>query len=554
MTLPSRRIVLTGTAAAAAALLAGCTDDPDRGIGPSLGAADAGVEPEPEPTPEPVLVARQEAESTAVSGDAAALAAAVSGLLLERARVAILTPDDDALVAAAATLAGTARWPVLVGDATAAVPAATASELTRLGVEHVVQIASAPSSPTDTGTDATTGALGTEPDEEATEASSPTTPAPPNDTTSLPAGIEVTTVRADAVDTPPEELPAGEELDAWPGRVLVPEEAAAGAALATLHALGATVDGGVRDPREDDAVMGSLREDPEVPLVALGPDDRAAENLLVMGTMAQRAPELPGGGVTMFPHRRLIALYGHPGAPVLGLLGEQGPEGSVRRVNTYVERYSPLVEEQVVPAFEIITTVADVKPGPRNDYSLLSSMEHLQPWVQAAADAGVYVVLDLQPGRTDFLTQAKVYEELLALPHVGLALDPEWRLGPDERHLVRVGHVEAEEVNAVSEWLAELVREHDLPQKILTLHQFQVQMIRGRDQVRTDHPELAIILHADGQGGQQAKQSTWRALQEDLPEGMWLGWKNFYDEDTPMLSPEQTIAQVHPTPWFISYQ
>ena len=41
----------------------------------------------------------------------------------------------------------------------------------------------------------------------------------------------------------------------------------------------------------------------------------------------------------------------------------------------------------------------------------------------------MYVVLDLQPGRTDFLTQAKRYEPLLALPHVGLALDPEWRLG-----------------------------------------------------------------------------------------------------------------------------
>ena len=26
------------------------------------------------------------------------------------------------------------------------------------------------------------------------------------------------------------------------------------------------------------------------------------------------------------------------------------------------------------------------------------------------------------------------------------------------------------------------------------------------------------------------------------------------DEDLPMLTPEQTMAQVSPTPWFVSYQ
>lgn len=119
---------------------------------------------------------------------------------------------------------------------------------------------------------------------------------------------------------------------------------------------------------------------------------------------------------------------------------------------------------------------------------------------------------------------------------------------------MRIGSVEAAEINAVSEWLAELVRTHELPQKVLTLHQFRLSMIRGRETVRTDHPEIAVVLHADGQGGQGAKQDTWGVLKEDLPEGMWLGWKNFYDEDTPMLTPEQTVARVHPTPWFISYQ
>ena len=62
------------------------------------------------------------------------------------------------------------------------------------------------------------------------------------------------------------------------------------------------------------------------------------------------------------------------------------------------------------------------------------------------------------------------------------------------------------------------------------------------------------MVHADGQGAQRDKQATWQALQQSAPAPLWWGWKNFYDEDLPMLTPEQTIAQVSPLPQLISYQ
>ena len=43
------------------------------------------------------------------------------------------------------------------------------------------------------------------------------------------------------------------------------------------------------------------------------------------------APELPGGGLKLFPGRRLVALYGNPTTSALGVLGEQGPEEAVAR-------------------------------------------------------------------------------------------------------------------------------------------------------------------------------------------------------------------------------
>lgn len=512
MRIVSRRALLAGTAVAGMVVVSACTGSP-------------GDPQDPETPPEPPsAVVRTVAESQGLSGDAATLAAATSALLLESSPVAVLSPDEPTLIEAAASIASTGHWPVLVGGAGAELPAETTAELTRLGVEHAIVV-------TDAGATAPAVEI---------------------------AGVEVHVVPAQDEEggdpTIPDDVPVGTPPEPVPAAFLSGPDTEASAALATASALGAQTHTDLEDPREDSVVMGALRESPEAPIVTIGADEAAADLLLVTGTMAQRAPELPGGGVTMFPHRRLVALYGHPGVPVLGLLGEQGIEASIERVNGYVERYQPLVDETVIPSWEIIASVATGSAGEDGNYSKVWPPETFQAWVDAAKEAGVYVVLDLQPGRSDFLTQAKAYEELLIEPHVGLALDPEWRLGPNERHLVRIGHVEAEEINQVSEWLAELVREHNLPQKILTLHQFRLSMIRDRDQVRTDHPELAIVLHADGQGGQGDKQATWRVLKEDLPEGMWLGWKNFYDEDSPMLTPEQTIAQVDPTPWFISYQ
>jgi len=281
-----------------------------------------------------------------------------------------------------------------------------------------------------------------------------------------------------------------------------------------------------------------------------GPAGRFAQRVRT----ARHAPELPGGGLLPFPGRRMVALYGHPDTAALGMLGEQPAAESVARAAALAGRFQELTDTPVVPAFELIATVASGSRQADGSYSRRTAVSTLLPWVQAAERSGGYVVLDLQPGRDDFLTQAKAYESLLRRPWVGLALDPEWRLQRGERPLRQIGHVGIDEVNAVGAWLAALVREHDLPPKVLTLHQFSLSMVRDRDRLDTSLDEVQWLVHADGQGGQNAKQDTWAALRRGLPDGVWLGWKNFEDEDTPMLTPAQTVAQVHPTPYFVSYQ
>ena len=306
------------------------------------------------------------------------------------------------------------------------------------------------------------------------------------------------------------------------------------------------------DPRADPAAVSALWAAQPREVLAVGSGFGPAW-LASRVAVAMTGVQLPGGGQVLFPGRRLAALYGHPGAPALGVLGGQGLAASIARARQVAAPYRALSDVPVVPAFEIIATVAQASPGPDGSYSYQSSVASLRPWVRRATAAGFYVVLDLQPGRADLLGQAKRYEPLLRLPSVGLALDAEWKLQPGQLPLRQIGSVGISEVNSVVSWLATLTAEHHLPQKLLVLHQFRLSMIRGERDLDTSHDDLAILIHMDGQGTPAMKQQTWNAVTAAAPPGVFFGWKNFYVKDHPTLSPRQTMAKT-PKPVMISYQ
>jgi hypothetical protein len=263
--------------------------------------------------------------------------------------------------------------------------------------------------------------------------------------------------------------------------------------------------------------------------------------------------EFPAGGRVLAGKYRLVALYGSPDSPALGVLGEQPPGPAIARAQAVAAAYQPLSAAPILPAFEIIATIASGTPTDNGNYSRELDPAVIKPWIEAARQAGIYVVLDLQPGRADFLSQAKQYESLLAEPNVGLALDPEWRLKPDQVPLRQIGTVDIAEINSVASWLAGVTAINNLPQKLFVLHQFRLDMLPAREQLDTSHRELAYIIQMDGQGSQAAKADTWRSITASPPPGVNFGWKNFYDEDQPMLDPAGTM-QLSPQPWYISYQ
>jgi len=265
--------------------------------------------------------------------------------------------------------------------------------------------------------------------------------------------------------------------------------------------------------------------------------------------------QVPGGGFVILPEqkRRYVAFYGHPDSEGLGALGEQDGEATIERMQPLLTAYEG-DGAQTVPTFEIIATVASVDPGDDGNYSHEWPAEAFDDLFETAERHDAYVLVDLQPGRTDFLTQAKIYEDLLMLPYVGLALDPEWRLESDQVHLRQIGSVTADEVNTVIEWLGDLVRDNGLPQKMLLLHMFVPEMIENRENL-VERPELQTVIHIDGWGTEPQKDATWRKLRHGFEDAFWAwGWKNFFDEDEPgPPTPESTMSK-EPTPVFVSYQ
>ncbi|WIE69515.1 hypothetical protein [Curtobacterium sp. MCLR17_054] len=338
--------------------------------------------------------------------------------------------------------------------------------------------------------------------------------------------------------------------------VVVADASADAAAVATAKAAGArvvTMPKGVTDPAAAPDVVTALHERAKHPTVLVGAAFEALPDPEWTVRAAEGGFQLRNGGQRPFDGHRYVALYGAPGAPALGVLGEQRPKETVQRAEQVAKPYRAESDELVTPAMEVIATVAAGDAGADGDYSTELPVSTLEPYVDAAHEADMPVIIDLQPGRSDFLSQAKKYESLLKKPGVWLALDPEWRLTKDQVPLKQIGSVSASEVNEVSSWLAALVRDEGLPPKALVLHQFRLSMIQDRSALQT-HPELDMLVHVDGQGSQPDKQATWKALHQGAPEGLHWGWKNFTDEDTPMLTPAQTMRDVQPTPSLVTYQ
>jgi hypothetical protein len=251
----------------------------------------------------------------------------------------------------------------------------------------------------------------------------------------------------------------------------------------------------------------------------------------------------------VMPGAMIVAHYGSGFDPRLGVLGTHEPFASASAVRERALQWTRF-GLPVVPAFNYIASIATNGAGPDGDYSTPSDLATLRSWLDGIRSVGGIMVLDIQPGRTDFLSELRRYESLLLEPDVHVALDPEWRMGPGEVPGTIIGSVGVDEINATTQYLADLVRVHQLPRKIVVLHQFTPFMIRERERLATRN-ELHIAIQLDGFGSPEAKLAKYRELHAVAP--FYSGFKLFLQQDTRLMDPAEVRA-LDPPPTWVSYQ
>lgn len=264
------------------------------------------------------------------------------------------------------------------------------------------------------------------------------------------------------------------------------------------------------------------------------------------------APQhLPDGGQTIVGRLRVVAYYGGPDGPALGVLGAGTPDEAAAAVSARAKSYARY-GRPVQPAMELLATVAQGSPGPDRTYSRAVRSTQIASYLAAAHARHLLLILDIQPGAGEFLPQVKALRPFLLDPAVSVALDAEWKVPPGQRPgNGRIGSSSAASVNAVGAYLSQLITAHDLPDKLLIVHQFRKSMLPDRSHIKR-YPGVEEVLHADGEGSPTLKRAVYRQLAFPVPR-FGIGFKVFFTEDTRLMSPAEVMA-LKPRPDIVTYQ
>jgi hypothetical protein len=279
-------------------------------------------------------------------------------------------------------------------------------------------------------------------------------------------------------------------------------------------------------------------------LLGAGGDDEPEAN------GAPRPAELPRGGRTILPGKRVVAFYGAPQDRELGILGIGSPRQAARELERQARPYARR-GRPVLPAFELIAAIVTGEAGDGGDHSLRQAPATIRRYLRAARAHRMLLLLDIQPGYAPFLQEAQALEEFLKEPDVSLALDPEWSMDPPQLPGEEIGSTDAATINEVSRYLSGVVRKYDLPQKLLVVHRFTGDMIEAEHDLER-HPGVALVVNVDGFGDQPNKISKYHEFTKDLRR-RYNGFKLFYEEDENLMKPRQ-VLRLRPQPDLVVYE
>lgn len=259
----------------------------------------------------------------------------------------------------------------------------------------------------------------------------------------------------------------------------------------------------------------------------------------------------------LLPFNRIVAYYGNFYSTKMGILGEYD-EGTVL-AKLKSEKAAWEVADPATPVIMGIDYIAVTAQGSAQadgTYKLRMPDEHIQRAIDMANKVDGIVILEIQVGLSTFQKEIPLLDTYLAQPNVHLAIDPEFSMKSGDPPGDVIGTVSSADINYAANYLADLVREHDLPPKILIVHRFTQNMVTGYQNI-TPLPEVQIVMVMDGWGFGAKKINTYNTVINPEPV-QFTGFKLFYKNDlkppsTRLLTPAE-ILDLTPSPSFIQYQ
>lgn len=254
----------------------------------------------------------------------------------------------------------------------------------------------------------------------------------------------------------------------------------------------------------------------------------------------------------ILPRYRILSYYGHPGSAQMGILGEFELDEVTRQLRAEAEAYEAAdPSRQVMPAFELIASVAQDWPGDNDTYLLFTGTDIIQQYVDYTAANGLLLILDIQIGHSNIVDEIDRVEKFLLYPHVQLAIDPEFSMPEGVVPGSQIGGIDAEDIVYAQNRLAQLTAINNLPPKVLIVHQFYEPMIRN-DTILTAIPGVQLLIEFDGFGAPANKIAGYNQFIRDRPI-QYGGIKLFYRQDSPLMTPADVVG-LSPSPDLIIYQ
>jgi hypothetical protein len=263
---------------------------------------------------------------------------------------------------------------------------------------------------------------------------------------------------------------------------------------------------------------------------------------------------LPRGGREVFPRYRLVGYSGVTGASTLGRLGTGPLDQRVKEIERRAEPYA--AGREILPVVEVIATVVQASPGRDGKYRVRLTDAQIAKYHKAARKHKAVMLLNLQPGRSEFITEVKAFEKWLKEPDVGVALDPEWAMDAGQRPGGVYGHTTGAELDEVARYLAGLVKRYGLPEKVMVYHQVARSVVRRESRLK-DHDGVVMVKSVDGLGHPGPKKNTYRVVNKSTPKFVHAGFKLFFTEDRRnggrLMSPREVLA-LKPRPEYVLYE